>query len=146
MKSFHFPLERALEWRRGQLELEENRVRRQAAAVAEIDRTRAELEATAIRAEVQVQAWTPLAGQDLAALARFREYVDHQERTLAVRRAACQRQLEEQRKVMLEARRRCRLLERLRERRLAEWRAASDRELEQFASECYLAGVVRRRG
>ena len=146
MKSFHFPLEKALEWRRRQLELEESRVRRQVAALAELDRTRAELEATAIRAEVQVQAWMPLAGQDLASWARFREYVDRQERALAVRRAAGQHQLEEQRKVMLEARRRCRLLERLRERRLAEWRAASDRELEQFAAECYLAGVARRRG
>ena len=146
MKSFQFPLEKALAWQRLQLEVEESRFKRQSAALAEIDRTRAELEVTSIRAEVQVRAWTPLAGQDLAALARFRDYVDHQERTLAVRRAACQRQLEEQHKAMLEARRRCRLLERLRERRWAEWRADSDREQEQFAVECYLAGVARRRG
>ncbi len=146
MKAFHFPLEKVLAWRRLQLDLEESRFKRQSAALAALDRTRAELEATAIRAEVQVRAWTPLAGEDLAALARYRDYVDHAERTLAVRRAACQHQLEEQQKLMMEARRRCRLLERLRDRRLAEWRVHSDRELEQFASECYLAGVARQRG
>jgi hypothetical protein len=40
---------------------------------------------------------------------------------------------------MLEARRRCRLLERLRERRWDEWKAAADRELEETAAESYLA-------
>jgi hypothetical protein len=40
---------------------------------------------------------------------------------------------------MHEARRRCRLLERLRERRRAEWKTENDRELEQVAAESYLA-------
>ena len=135
MKRFSFRLEKALDWRRKQLELEESRYKRQAAALADLDRARAELEASAIRAEVQVRAWTPLAGRDLVALAQFREYLSHAEQTLAARRAACERQLHEQEKVMLEARRRCRLLERLRERRWEQWRADCDRELEQFAAE-----------
>lgn len=145
MKAFRFPLEKALEWRRRQLELEESRFKRQAAALSDLDRQRAELEASAISAEVQVHSWTPLDGRDLTALARFREYADHAERALAVRRAACERQLQEQQKTMKEARRRYRLLERLRERRLGEWRADCEREQEQFASECFLAGVARRR-
>lgn len=145
MKAFSFRLEKALDWRRLQLELEENRYRRQAAALADLDRARADLEASAIRAEVQVRTWTPLTGGDLATLARFREYVSHAGRTLEVRRAACEHQLQEQQKVMLEARRRCRLLERLRERRWEQWRADCDRELEHFAAECFLAGVARQR-
>jgi len=120
-------------------------LRRLAAAVSELDRTRAELEATAIRAEAQVRAWSPLAGRDLAALAAFRTHVQSQEQKLALRRAECRQQLEAQKAAMLEARRRCRLLERLRERQFAEWRAASDREAEQFATECHLAGIARRR-
>ena len=145
MKQFSFRLEKALDWRRQQLELEENRYKRQAGALADLDRARAELEASAVRAEVQVRGWTPLAGRDLSALARFREYVSRAEQTLAARRKACERQLQEQEGVMLEARRRCRLLERLRERRWEQWRADSDRELEQFAAECFLAGVARQR-
>ena len=145
MKAFRFPLEKALEWRRKQLELEQTRFRQQAAALAELDRSRAELEATAIRAEVQVRAWNPLAGTDLAALAGFRGFVEKQERTLAARRAECEHSLEVRKSAMLEARRRCRLLEKLRERKWAEWRAEADREAEQFAAECHLAGMVRQR-
>ena len=38
-----------------------------------------------------------------------------------------------------EARRRFRLLERLKQRRLEDWRLAGDKELEELASESYLA-------
>jgi hypothetical protein len=40
---------------------------------------------------------------------------------------------------MLEARRRFRLLERLKDRRMAEWKQAGDREIEEVAAESYLA-------
>lgn len=146
MNAFRFPLERALEWRRRQLEIEENRFKQQAAALANLDRARADLESTAIRAELQVRGWAPLLGQDLTALAGFRADVKTKEEALAGRRAECQRQLEAQQRLMLEARRRYRLLEKLRERRWQEWRAAADREIEQFAAENYLAGLVRNRG
>ena len=145
MKAFRFPLERALDWRRVQLELEENRFQRQAAVLAELDRIRAELEAAALGAELQVRAWTPLSGRDLSSLSGFRRHVENEERTLAARRAQSQRELAEQEARMLEARRRCRLLEKLRERQWAEWQAAGDRELEQFATESFLAGIIRRR-
>ena len=145
MKAFRFPLERALDWRRVQLELEENRFQRQAAVLAELDRTRAELEAAALGAELQVRTWSPLSGRDLWSLSGFRRHVENEERTLEARRAQSQRELAEQEARMLEARRRCRLLERLRERQWAEWQAAGDRELEQFATESFLAGVIRRR-
>lgn len=146
MNAFRFPLERALEWRRRQLEIEENRFKQQAAALANLDRARADLESTAIRAELQVRGWAPLLGQDLTALAGFRADVKTKEEALAGRRAECQRRLEAQQLVMLEARRRYRLLEKLRERRWQEWRAAADREIELFAAENYLAGLVRNRG
>lgn len=146
MKTFRFPLAQVLQWRRGQLDLEEAKLRRHAAELAETDRLRAELEAAAVRAEVQVRDWRTLAGGDLAALAGFRSYVQNAERILAGRRAECRKKFEAQQQIMLEARRRCRLLERLEERRFAEWRREYDRELEQFAAEFHLAAIVRRRG
>ena len=146
MTPFRFPLERVLHWRRVQLEWEENQLQRQAAALAAVDRERAELAAAAARTEIQVRQWSPLSGRDLAGLASFRAHVKNEERRLAGQRAKQQAQLDVQRRAMLEARRRCRLLERLRERRLAEWRMEHDREAEQFAAECYLAGLARRRG
>ena len=57
MKSFHFPLQNALALRSKQLELEEVRYKRQLAEVAELDRKRAEVEASSLRAEVQVREW-----------------------------------------------------------------------------------------
>jgi len=146
MTSFRFSLERVLHWRRVQLELAENELQRRVAALEELDRERADLEAAAIRTEVQVRKWSPLAGRDLAALAGFRAHVKNEERRLARRRAERQQQVAAQQQVLLEARRRCRLLERLRERRLAEWQRESDREIEQFAAESHLAALVRRRG
>src|SRR5207247_1889869 len=103
---------RVLGWRRTQLELEEARFKQQAAGVAALDRARAEIEAEGIRAEVQVREWNPVAGRDLGALSAFRMRVKSREAQLALQRVECVRKLAEQQKAMLEARRRCRLIER----------------------------------
>ena len=145
MKAFRFPLAKVLHWRRVQLELEENKLKRLTAALAQLDRSGAELAAASIRAEMAVRTWSPLAGRDLAALAGFRAHVRDQERTLAVRRTECLRQIATQQDAMLAARRRCRLLERLEERQLHDWRLLSSREIEQLAAESHLSGLARRR-
>jgi hypothetical protein len=147
MKAFHFPLERVLSLRRTQLELEDARFRQSAAALAAIDRARAELGAAAVAADLEVRSAASIAGADLAALDEFHRHVRSQEHMLAGRRAERVRELAAQEAAMHEARRRCRLLERLRERRRAEWKTENDRELEQVAAESYLArwGSVRAR-
>ena len=139
MKSFQFPLEKALELRRVQLELEEAKHKRQVAAVAAIDGRRAEIEASGIRAEIEVRQWSPIGSGDLAALGNYRLKVKSEESALARHRFDAAQKLAAQQKQMLEARRRCRLLERLKERRLAEWTAERDKELDEIAAESYLA-------
>ena len=57
----------------------------------------------------------------------------------ALERAAQVKKLEAAEAAMLEARRRSRLLERLKEQRAEEWRTAENRALETVASETYLA-------
>ena len=145
MKAFRFPLEKALDWRRVQLGLEEVRYKQQVGALAGLDRQRAEVEASGIRAEIQVREWRPIAARDLTALGDFRLYVKAREREIARLRFEAAQKLAEQQKLMLEARRRCRLLERLKERRLAEWIAQRDREVEEVAAESYLARWSRRK-
>jgi len=145
MIPFRFRLQKVLDWRRTELEIEEIKFKRQSAALADLDRARAQLEAAGVNAEVQVRDWRPLAGRDLAALGSFRLATKLKERDIALRRAECQQKLDAQQRVMLEARRRCRLLERLRERRLSEWDLAQNRELEQLATESHLAQWFRRR-
>jgi flagellar export protein FliJ len=88
---------------------------------------------------MQLHSSAVVSGQDLSALAGFRQHIQARSREIAARRAEAQKQLEVQQKVMLEARRRCRLLERLRERRLSEWQTACNRETETLASESFLA-------
>jgi hypothetical protein len=139
MTSFKFPLKRVLDCRRTQLELEEARYRQHAASLAALDRRRAEVEAEGIRAEVQVREWSPVTSSDLAALCAFRSRVKSIEARIAAQRAECARKLAERQKVMMEARRRYKLLERLEERRLVEWKAARDKELDELAAESFLA-------
>ena len=139
MKSFQFPLEKALELRRKQLEAEEALYKREMAGLGAIDRRRAEIEAAGIRAEIQVREWSPIAAGDLSALGAYRLKVKADEADLARKRLDAERKLAEQKKVMLEARRRSKLLERLRERRLEEWTAARAKELEEIAADSFLA-------
>ena len=145
MKTFRFPLEKALDWRRIELELEEVRYKQQVGELAGLDRQRAEVEASGIRAEIEVREWRPIAAGDLTALGSFRQYVKSRESEIARLRFEAAQKLAEQQKVMLEARRRCRLLERLKEHRLTEWTAGRDREVEEIAAESYLARWSRRR-
>jgi uncharacterized sporulation protein YeaH/YhbH (DUF444 family) len=144
MKSFRFPLEKALDWRRIQLELEEVRYKQQAGELAGLDRQRADVEASGIRAEIEVREWRPILAGDLTALGDFRLHVKARESAIARLRFDAAQKLAEQQKLMLEARRRCRLLERLKERRLAEWTVERDHELEEIAAESYLARWSRR--
>jgi hypothetical protein len=144
MKSFQFPLDKALHWRRTQLELAEVRLQQQLAVLAGLDRARVELGALARRTEVEVRGFRPLGGSDLGALGSFRLLVKVQDRQLSARRVECEKELALRQTAMREARSRCRLLERLRERRQAEWQKECDRELEELASDSYLAQWARK--
>jgi hypothetical protein len=83
-------------------------------------------------------------GRDLAALGSFRLHVRKKNAELAARRVECEARLAAGRGEMLEARRRLRLLERLRDRRFEDWRLARDKELEELAAESYLARWTSR--
>lgn len=145
MTAFRFRLDKVLAWRRSQLEVEEARYRQCLAAIAALDRARAELEASGIQAETQVRKWHPVAGSDLSALDSFRRGIRTRESNIAERRAESVKMAEKQLKTVLEAQRRCRLLDRLRERRREEWTKANDRELEEVATESFLARRIADR-
>jgi hypothetical protein len=145
MTTFKFPLQKALDWRRTQLEVAEARTQEQLAALAAIDQARAELDAMGQRTEVEVRQFAPLDGSHLGALGTFRLAIRARGRDLVARRAECEKELAVRQSAVLEARRRCRLLERLKERRWAEWHKAAERELDELAADSYLAHWARRR-
>ncbi len=139
MRAFEFPLHRALEWRQTQLELAENNMHRMAAEIEEMALAAVKLDMVKARAEVAVRQAAVVEARDLWALAAYRQRMLAELQALALRRAVCEKQLAAQRQKVLEAQRQCRLLEKLEQRRHAEWRKAADREVETLAAESFLA-------
>jgi hypothetical protein len=139
MRAFEFPLRQALQWRRSQLELEENKLRRLAASLDELALAAVRLDLVKGRAEGAVRQAPLVDAGDLWALAAYRQRLLAELRALALRRLACEREVAAQRQKVLEAQRQCRLLEKLEQRRLAEWQRAADSELESLAAESFLA-------
>ncbi len=144
MQPFRFSLDRVLSWRRTQLGMEEARFKQEIAAMAEIDRLRAEVDAAGVKAEMCVRGRRPVTGAELSALGEYRRAIQARKAEIAARRVEQVRKIAGQEAALMEARRRCRLLERLKERRNEEWRSAAGRELEELASESFLAQWVRR--
>ena len=139
MTAYRFGLQKALDLRLKQLEKEEAEFKRLTAALADLDRMRADLQSAKLREEILVRDAKSLSGYDLAVLAAFRLLVERRDKEIVARIAEARNHLAAQQTVMLEARRRCRLLERLKERGLTEWEAARDKELEEIASESFMA-------
>lgn len=138
MQSFQFPLARALAVRATQLQRAEVEFQIAAATLAAAERERDALAAAESAAESGVRR-PAVPGEELNALSDFRDRVRADRRLLLERRQQCIRGLEVRRRELLEARRRLRLLERLKERRFAEWKAEAAKELEAVASESFLA-------
>ena len=130
MKAFRFRLERVLDWRRTELGLEESRLKQIHAAITALDRERAELESAATAARSQIARRESLDALDLHALSAFRESVDTQRQRLAGKRRQREAEIVTQQQKLMEARRRCRLLDNLRERRMAEWKYQTRRQEE----------------
>jgi flagellar export protein FliJ len=139
MNAFRFSLQKVLELRRKQLELAEAQYKQKLAEVSALDRLRAETEAAGIRAEIDLRQHAPVTGRDLSALDHFRLRVKHDEARIAARRVEAAKEAATRQEAMLEARRRSRLLDRMRERKFQEWESARDKELDEIASESYLA-------
>ena len=139
MQPFRFRLEKVLSWRGTQLEMEQYQMKRLSAELDATERERALMVVERTRAESAVLGAGRIDGADLAAHAAFLVRLGHQERELERRRQEQEQRLAAQHQRLMEARRRVRLLERLKTRRRAEWELELNRELEQFAAEAHLA-------
>jgi hypothetical protein len=144
VRAFVFPLRRALEWRRTQLELEENKLQRLTAALEELELAQVRLDLIKTRTEQAVREAGTVEARDLWALAAYRQRLMTELRALAQRKRDGEQQVTAQRGQVLEVQRQCRLLEKLEERRRAEWHADADREMEALAAESFLALWNRR--
>jgi hypothetical protein len=139
MRAFEFPLRQVLQWRGTQLELEESKLRQLAATLEQMALEAVRLELVKGRAEGAVRQAAVVEAGDLWALAAYRQRLIAELQELELKRIACARETALQRQRVLEAQRQCRLLEKLAQRRRAEWQRAADRELESLAAESFLA-------
>lgn len=138
MKSFHFPLERVLAWRRAELEAQHMRLGALIAEQQRLEAARAKVVNARPAAQRRLLGAAQLDGIDLAALAAYHRRLQTEKEEIERRTAGCRERIAAQQKSLTAAHRRVRLLEKLRERRLTEWRDEWNRETENFASEAHL--------
>ena len=144
MRRFEFRLGSVLGWRAVELELEEGRLEQ---LFTQLRRRDAETLALEVRSRESAQliAAKTLDGQQLAALSYHRHYLEREAARMAAQRADCAKRIAAQQQRVAEAERKVRLLERLRERRLAEWTLEFNREMEALASETFLSKWAREK-
>ncbi len=139
MKRFEFHLASALNWRSQRLAAEKARLEDLLGRRIQI---RNRIEASGLQWEKSREntlSKATISAFDLSALDSFRRALDHERARLENEMSELDLQIEGQRKKVVEADRQCRLLEKLRDRRYAEWRKLAEREWEKEASDLYLA-------
>lgn len=142
MQPFRFSLEHVLSWNRKLAETEESRFQSCLAGLRKVQEAIAELKAERIVVEQGVVHNAKIPAQDLAALGPYRIRVATQEANLNSEQRRRQHALDEQREKLVTSQRRVKLLEKLRERRLAEHVYRTDKELEETAAEAYAARFI----
>ena len=139
MKSFQFNLQRILEFRHTRLTEEERKLKLVQMELKGVDRQLEDLLRARDQAAIDLASAADLRGEDLRALAGFKTRLKRSELALRQRQALCIQKLRRQQEAYLVSRRDHRLLEELRKRRFAEWQQATNRELDQLASDLFLA-------
>lgn len=145
MKRFEFRLQRVLELRKQQAELERSRLAALAARVHALDQEKQNLTAQLTDATDKVTLAEASYGEDWVALHSFQRHVSSKCAELDLQEKQLAEQIAVQRSVVAESDRRVKLLEKLRAKRLVEWTVGRDQELETLAAESYLARMLAGR-
>jgi flagellar protein FliJ len=143
MKAFQFPLQRVLEWRALQMRTEEEKLSTIQNKLAEVLHRENALVVAQLNAEMNLLARQVLDGSEFRALAAFQLRIRNEKVSLIAARKHLETQIAEQRKRLLKARKDCKILENLKERRKKAWTYLSDRELENTAAESYISSWAR---
>ena len=139
MKTFHFALNRVLDWRRQQLDLEQIKLEPLMAELLLREAQAGQCEAERRELRRPVASAASVEAQDLAAAERYWLHLGGQAKRLAAELAACQERILQQRARITGARQRLRLLEQLEQLRRKEWQEDVSREQEALAAELFLA-------
>ncbi len=139
MKRFQFPLDRVRRWREEQATLEELKLEGLYGRFTALEDEKARAAEARASSEREVLGRPSIHSEELQALDAFRRHVRTKIGGIETRQRELTDEIQQQRARLMEARRRAELLERLKKKMFAEWRAAADREDETAAGELYLA-------
>jgi flagellar export protein FliJ len=145
MAKFRFSLEKVLRWRAVELAAEEAKLKALLQEQLHLQTRLAEVSAERSKLITSLGIMPDLRGSDLRTLTACGLRLRRTAETLAQQLLKCSRELAKQRKKYSEAKRRVRLLEELKARRLEEWKHEEAVMLEELASESFLANWNRER-
>ena len=143
MAKFHFSLEKVLRWRSVELTAEEAKLKALLQQQLHLQGQLAEVSAERSKLISSLGTMPDLRGDDLRTVTACGLRLRRNAENLAQQLMRCGRDLAKQRKKYGEAKRRVRLLEELKNRRLQEWKYEEAVLLEELASESFLANWNR---
>jgi hypothetical protein len=135
VKAFQFPLERVLSWRQTEQTMAEAALARLLGEQRSTQQARADLQTGRVTAQVTVARAPSSQGTELDKLDRLRMWTVREDGRLSTRLQELQKAVEDQKRVVANAARNVRMLERLRTRRHSEWKAEMDHEMETLTGE-----------
>jgi flagellar export protein FliJ len=139
MARFQFSLEKVLRWRGVELTAEEAKLKALVQEQLHLQTLLASVSSERSKLISSLGTMPDLRGDDLRTLTACGLRLRRTAETLAQRLLQCGRELTKQRRKYSEAKRRVRLLEELKDRRLQEWKYEEAAQLEELASESFLA-------
>jgi len=139
MKAFRFPLESALRWRRSQCDLELAAAQRLLMQRAQLAEAYAQAGAERTRSSEAILAQP----SEFETIAVFHGRIERGKALLHSRQIDLEPKIAAQLQRTVEAQRKVKLMERLRETRLAQWNKQRDVEDEAFAAEAWLSRAGR---
>ena len=145
MQAFQFRLDRVLSWRSKQMRMEESRLATCLDAMRVLETRVAAFHAERLAIERDLLQQRAIPAAEFIQLGRYRLHAQRQEIEFGEQRRAGEKAMSEQRERVRKAQQRVMLLEKLRERRLAEYRYAFHQELETVAAEAHLSRWSRER-
>ena len=143
MKAFQFPLQRVLEYREVQMRAEEEKLSSIQNQLAEVLHRENALTAAQLNAEMNLLGRPLVEATEFRALSAFQLRIRSEKVSLVAARKNLETQIAEQRKRLLKARKNCKILENLKDRRKKAWTYLSDREIENTAAESYISNWAR---
>jgi hypothetical protein len=143
MARFQFSLEKVLRWRAVELTTEEAKLKALVQQQLHLQTLLADVSAQRSQLISSLGVMPDLRGDDLRTLTACGLRLRRNAENLAQQLLKCGRELSKQRRKYSEAKRRVRLLEELKNRRLQEWKYEEAALLEELASESFLANWNR---